>query len=300
MRPTAQGIVMAIHHGLGRAMGTIIGGAFVHSYADIDRSIKQLGDCLSDVSGWMINNKVRLNANKTDFIIIGTEYTFRGYGIATIIILAAYLALNYFYIRKYLPQDGPADPSALEETHLAPHGVPISMSRSRSNVDMDDAVPSQQQYGAAGSGSTVGNFLHPGDKTSQGNEPGGYQNPYHIGYDYNEEELAKIDMSHFDKFSRKIGSQQQPQQQQPQQQPPQPKQQQQPQQQQQYYQQQQQHHHHQQQQQQPQQRYQQQQPGGYRGGREAVVVGNAPRPTTELRMQQPRNTDASDHDADWY
>jgi hypothetical protein len=32
LRPTAQGILMAIHHGLGRAMGTIIGGAFVHSY----------------------------------------------------------------------------------------------------------------------------------------------------------------------------------------------------------------------------------------------------------------------------
>jgi len=34
-------------------------------------SLKQLGDCLSDISGWMTNNKLRLNANKTDFIIIG-------------------------------------------------------------------------------------------------------------------------------------------------------------------------------------------------------------------------------------
>jgi len=28
--------------------------------------------CLSDISGWMTNNKLRLSANKTDFIIIGT------------------------------------------------------------------------------------------------------------------------------------------------------------------------------------------------------------------------------------
>jgi len=38
-----------------------------------DLSLKQLGDCLSDISGWMTNNKLRLNANKTDVIIIGTS-----------------------------------------------------------------------------------------------------------------------------------------------------------------------------------------------------------------------------------
>ena len=40
--------------------------------ADRDISLKQLGDCLSDISGWMTNNRLRLNANKTDLIIIGT------------------------------------------------------------------------------------------------------------------------------------------------------------------------------------------------------------------------------------
>jgi len=39
------------------------------STADTDFSLKQL----SDISGWMRNNKRRLNANKTDFIIIGTS-----------------------------------------------------------------------------------------------------------------------------------------------------------------------------------------------------------------------------------
>ena len=68
----------------------------------------------------------------------GTEYTFRGYGIATIIVLIGYAALNYFYIRKYTPDEGPTDISAIEETHLAPYGVPISLSHSRSNTNMDD------------------------------------------------------------------------------------------------------------------------------------------------------------------
>jgi len=36
-------------------------------------SLTQLGDCLSDITGWMTNNKLRLNADKTDLIIIGTS-----------------------------------------------------------------------------------------------------------------------------------------------------------------------------------------------------------------------------------
>ena len=40
---------------------------------DTDLSLKELGDCLSDISGWMTNTKLWLNANKTDLIIIGTS-----------------------------------------------------------------------------------------------------------------------------------------------------------------------------------------------------------------------------------
>ena len=43
------------------------------STADTDLSFKQLGHCLSDISGWMMNNKLRLNSSKTDFIILGTS-----------------------------------------------------------------------------------------------------------------------------------------------------------------------------------------------------------------------------------
>ena len=34
--------------------------------------LTHLGDSLSDISDWMTNNKLRLNADKTDFIIIST------------------------------------------------------------------------------------------------------------------------------------------------------------------------------------------------------------------------------------
>jgi len=43
------------------------------STADTDLSLKQLSDCRSDTSGWMTNNELRLDANKTDFIIVGTS-----------------------------------------------------------------------------------------------------------------------------------------------------------------------------------------------------------------------------------
>ena len=39
---------------------------------DACRSLNQLRDCLQDVSLWMKNSKLKLNANKTEFIIIGT------------------------------------------------------------------------------------------------------------------------------------------------------------------------------------------------------------------------------------
>jgi len=40
------------------------------STSDTDFCLNQLGDCLNGISGWMINNNLRLNAYKTSFIII--------------------------------------------------------------------------------------------------------------------------------------------------------------------------------------------------------------------------------------
>jgi len=43
------------------------------STGDADLSLKLLGERLGDISGRNTNNKLRLNANKTDFITIGTS-----------------------------------------------------------------------------------------------------------------------------------------------------------------------------------------------------------------------------------
>ena len=40
---------------------------------DTCRSLNQLRDCLQDVSLWMKNSKLKLNADKTEFLIIGTS-----------------------------------------------------------------------------------------------------------------------------------------------------------------------------------------------------------------------------------
>ena len=40
--------------------------------SDTCRSLNQLRDCLQDVSLWMKNSKLKLNADKTEFLIIGT------------------------------------------------------------------------------------------------------------------------------------------------------------------------------------------------------------------------------------
>ena len=41
--------------------------------ADTCRSLNQLRDCLQDVSLWMNNSNLKLNADKTEFLIIGTS-----------------------------------------------------------------------------------------------------------------------------------------------------------------------------------------------------------------------------------
>ena len=40
--------------------------------SDTNRSLNQLSDCLQDIFLWMIDSKLKLNADKTEFLIIGT------------------------------------------------------------------------------------------------------------------------------------------------------------------------------------------------------------------------------------
>ena len=43
------------------------------SQPDTHKSISSLSDCLTDISLWMKSSKLKLNSNKTEFIIIGTK-----------------------------------------------------------------------------------------------------------------------------------------------------------------------------------------------------------------------------------
>ena len=43
------------------------------SQSDTHKSISSLSDCLTDISLWMISSKLKLNSDKTEFIIIGTK-----------------------------------------------------------------------------------------------------------------------------------------------------------------------------------------------------------------------------------
>ena len=43
------------------------------SQSDTHKSISSLSDCLTDISLWMKSSKLKLNSNKTEFIIIGTK-----------------------------------------------------------------------------------------------------------------------------------------------------------------------------------------------------------------------------------
>ena len=40
--------------------------------SDTNRSLNQLSDCLQDISLWVTDSKLKLNADKTEFLIIGT------------------------------------------------------------------------------------------------------------------------------------------------------------------------------------------------------------------------------------
>ena len=43
------------------------------SQSDTHKSISSLSDCLTDISLWMKSSKLKLNSDKTEFIIIGTK-----------------------------------------------------------------------------------------------------------------------------------------------------------------------------------------------------------------------------------
>ncbi|EAA08483.4 major facilitator superfamily domain-containing protein 6 [Anopheles merus] len=90
LRSSAQGVLQGLHHGLGRGCGAVIGGMFVTYF--------------------------------------GTTATFRGYGVICILVLAAFVFINFYRKDEGFISEIPTteDPHqvAEETAHLAPHGVP--------------------------------------------------------------------------------------------------------------------------------------------------------------------------------
>ena len=81
---------------------------------------------------------------------LGSELTFRGYGFASLIILALFIGVNYF-IKETAPEqvDIHEPKEYLEETsHLAPCGVPMNpMSRNLSSSKLSEYASQEgKQY----------------------------------------------------------------------------------------------------------------------------------------------------------
>ncbi|XP_067627445.1 major facilitator superfamily domain-containing protein 6 [Eurosta solidaginis] len=120
LRASAQGVLQGIHHGLGRGCGAIIGGMFVTSY--------------------------------------GTTKTFRGYGLACLVVLGVFIFVNFYrkdqggFISDLPPTEDPRQ-VAEETSHLAPHGVPSNpIPRALSNARLNEMNPN------GGTGNTYGTY----------------------------------------------------------------------------------------------------------------------------------------------
>ncbi|CAG9824009.1 unnamed protein product, partial [Phaedon cochleariae] len=124
LRSSAQGVLQGIHHGLGRGCGAIVGGMLVNAF--------------------------------------GSTTTFRGYGIACLLVLAAFIFINFYradqgFVRD-LPQTEDPRQVAEETSHLAPHGVPSNpLPRALSSNKLHELAQQQEGYGTyqAGQGGTL-------------------------------------------------------------------------------------------------------------------------------------------------
>ncbi|KAK8729190.1 hypothetical protein OTU49_008670 [Cherax quadricarinatus] len=92
LRSSSQGVLQGIHHGFGRGCGAIIGGIFVNFF--------------------------------------GTSVVFRSYGVVSLIVLAAFIFINFYRkdvgFQPDLPPEEDPREMAEEGTALAPHGVPAN------------------------------------------------------------------------------------------------------------------------------------------------------------------------------
>lgn len=150
LRSSAQGVLQGIHHGLGRGCGAVIGGLFVNAF--------------------------------------GSTATFRGYGLMCLVVLGAFVFINFYRVDQGFVSEIPTteDPRQMaEETaHLAPHGVPSNpipraLSSSKLHEMAQDSYGATYQTGAGGTldipGGAGSNPFTAPQQTSNGNQFSGFQ-----------------------------------------------------------------------------------------------------------------------------
>ncbi|XP_045613661.1 major facilitator superfamily domain-containing protein 6 [Procambarus clarkii] len=149
LRSQSQGVLQGIHHGFGRGSGAIIGGIFVNFF--------------------------------------GTPVVFRAYGVVSLIVLAAFIFINFYRkdvgFQPDLPPEEDPHEMAEEGTALAPHGVPANpMPRALSSQKLNEGS-GEAGYGTynatngmldiPGGGGTNNPFVQGGGGTTGGGG-GGY------------------------------------------------------------------------------------------------------------------------------
>ncbi|CAG9765197.1 unnamed protein product [Ceutorhynchus assimilis] len=150
LRSSAQGVLQGIHHGLGRGCGAVIGGIFVTTF--------------------------------------GSTSTFRSYGLICLLVLAAFIFINFYRVDQGFVSDLPQteDPRqvAEETSHLAPHGVPSNpIPRALSSTKLHE-LAQQDGYGATyqtGQGGTLDIPGGGGYNPFQNNTGGGVQQQQQAG-----------------------------------------------------------------------------------------------------------------------
>ncbi|CAB0019373.1 unnamed protein product [Nesidiocoris tenuis] len=131
LRSSAQGVLQGLHHGLGRGCGAVFGGIFVSYF--------------------------------------GSTATFRGYGLVCLVVLGAFIFINFYRKDEGFISNIPVteDPHqvAEETAHLAPHGVPSNpIPRALSSTRLHELAQDGQGYGSTYSTTSEGTLGLPGQQ----------------------------------------------------------------------------------------------------------------------------------------
>lgn len=147
LRSSAQGILQGLHHGLGRGCGAVFGGIMVN--------------------------------------YIGSEVTFRSYGVICIFVLFGFFCINRFLVgaEVVLPPTSESHKILEEASHLDPHGVPANpIARDLSSHMIKDMAEQKAQQGNGAHTSYYGATENPQYLSPRPKSPSTYQqDPQPVG-----------------------------------------------------------------------------------------------------------------------